>query len=164
MADLQRRRHLPKQLLPTASVAALVVLSTVTHRQISYWKDNLTLWQHTADVTHNNWMAEEMIAGILATQGHKEEAVVHYRVAGELNPEEAAPNLFIAIYEQGRGNLQESVRRYRMALRAMDDPLEQAKALQNLAVAYRDLGDHQQAVDCLRKSAELRKVAKANPH
>lgn len=164
IAEWAQRRQLPKLLLPTASVAALVVLSAVTHRQIGYWRDNLTLWQHTAEVTHNNWMAEEMIAGILSSQGHKEEAIVHYRVAGDLNPEETAPNLFIAIYEQGRGNLQESVRRYRMALRGMDDPLEQAKALQNLAVAYRDLGDHQQAVDCLRRAAELRKAAKANPH
>ena len=164
LAAWARRKHMPKALLPGVSGAALVLFALITHRQIGYWRDNLVLWQHTAQVTRDNWMAEEMIAGILLGQGNKEAAVAHYRIAGDLNPDEPAPNLFIAIYEQGHGNLQESVRRYRMALKAIGDPLERAKALQNLAVAYRDLGDYQQSVDCLRQAAQLRKAAKANPY
>lgn len=162
ISELARSRQLPKALLPGAAIVWLLILSFLTHRQIGYWKDNLILWQHTAQVTQNNWMAEELIGGILLAQGHKEEAIAHYRAAGDLNPSEPAPNLFIAIYEQGRGNLPEAVERYKKAIRAMDDPLEQAKALQNLAVAYRDLGDIQQSVDCLKRAQRLRKAARAD--
>jgi tetratricopeptide (TPR) repeat protein len=41
----------------------------------------------------------------------------------------------------------------------MDDPLEQAKGYQNMGVAYRDMGDHDRAMECFRKSVELREAA-----
>ena len=52
----------------------------VAHRQIDVWRDNLTLWTHAMQVTKDNWMAEDMVAGILFSTGHREEAMRHYRV------------------------------------------------------------------------------------
>ena len=157
VADWARQTRLPKALLPTLSVAVLLLLALLTHRQIGYWQDNLTLWTHTLQVTQNNWIAENMVGGLLLKQGHREEAMAHYRAAAAIYPDDTAANLAIAIDEQSRGNLQESVRRYKVAIRGMDDPLEQAKAYQNLAVAYRDLGDIPQSVECLRRAARLRR-------
>ncbi len=157
VADWARQRHLPKALLPGVSIAVLIALSVMTHRQVGYWKDNLTLWSRALQVTNNNWLAEDMVGGILLNQGHRAEAIPHYRAAVAANPTDAGANLAIAIYEQDQHNLPEAIRRYRLAIREMDDPLEQAKAYQNLAVAYRDLGDRAEYEECLRKSARLRK-------
>jgi hypothetical protein len=44
----------------------------------------------------------------------------------------------------------------------MDDPLEQAKVYQNMAVAYRDLGDHAQFAECARMMVKLRHSAAAH--
>jgi len=156
LADWARLKQLPRALLPATSVAALAILSVLTYRQIGYWKDNLTLWTHALQVTNNNWVAEDMVGGLLLSQGHKEEGMVHYRNAAAINPDDASSNLAVAIYEQNHGNLQEAVRHYKNALNEIDDPLEKAKVLQNLAVAYRDLGDIPDSVDCLRKAAHLR--------
>ncbi len=158
VADWARRRQLPKAVLPGVSVAVLVILALLSHRQIGYWQDNLTLWTHTLQVTPNNWVAHDVIGGLLFKAGRREEAMPHFWAAAALNPDDdATANLAIAIYEQNRGNPQEAVRRYKLAINAMGDPLEQAKAYQNMAIAYRDLGDNSQSLECLRQARRLRK-------
>ena len=157
LAEWARRAHLPKAALPSFSVAALLALTVVTHRQIGYWQDNLTLWIHASQVTRNNWMADDMAAGLLSNQGRRDEAIAYYRSAAVLNPSDDVSNLALAIYEQNRGNVPEAVRRYQLALNGIDDPLEQAKVYQNLAVAYRDLGDTKNFQECWRRAVRLRK-------
>ncbi len=155
-ADWARQGHWPKALLPSVSVATLLVLMLVTHRQLGFWADNLMLWQHAAEVTTDNWVAEDMVAGILLSQGHRDEAMPHYWRAAALNPTDSGSNLAIALYEQGRNNLPEAIRRYKIALIEMYDPLEQAKLYQNLAIAYRDAGDIPNSVKAYARMKKLR--------
>jgi len=157
--DWARKRNLPKAALPSVSIAVLLVLAVLTHRQIAVWGDNLTLWAHAAEVTKNNWVAEDMVAGLLLSQGHHDEAMAHYRIAAAINPTDAGSNLAIALDEQARGNLPEAIRRYKAAVIEMDDPLEQAKAYQNMAIAYRDEGQIPQSVETYAKSKKLRALA-----
>ncbi|MGO9305849.1 MAG: hypothetical protein ACLP3R_19495 [Candidatus Korobacteraceae bacterium] len=156
-ADWARQKQWPKAVLPATGIAILLVLSVITHRQIGYWSDNLTLWSHTAQVTNDNWVAEDMVAGLLLTTGHHDEAMSHYYVASALNPTDSGSNLAIAIYEQQRGNLQEAIQRYKRALVEMDDPLEQAKLYQNLSIAYRDAGEIPESADAFSKMKKLRR-------
>jgi hypothetical protein len=155
-ADWARQKQWPKAVLPAASIAILLVLAVISHRQIGYWGDNLTLWSHAAQVTTDNWVAEDMVAGILFNSGHRQEAIAHYYVASALNPTDSGSNLAIAIYEQQHGNLQEAIQRYNRALIEMDDPLEQAKLYQNLSIAYRDAGEIPQSADAFSKMKKLR--------
>jgi len=164
VSDWVRKRNLPRAALPSTCVAVLLVLVILTHRQISYWSDNLKLWAHAAQVTKDNWVAEDMVAGILLNQGHHDEALSHYRVAAALNPTDSGSNLAIALYEQATGNLPEAIHRYRIALIEMGDPLEQAKAYQNMAIAYRDEGEIQQSVEAYAKSKKLRALAARSAH
>lgn len=160
VSDWARQRHLPRTALPAVSIAVLLMLSAVTHRQIGYWSDNLTMWTHTLQVTDNNWVAHDMVAGLLASQGHHDEALLHYRAVLSANPTDPAANLAIAIEDQRRGNQQEAIQLYKNALREMTDPLEQAKAYQNMGMAYRAIGDTNQAAECLRRAGQLRQAAK----
>ncbi len=157
VADLAKQKQLPRMLLPTVSVIVIAALGVVTHRQIGYWQDNLTLWNHALQVTDKNWVAEDMVAGMLYSQGHHDEAIEHYRNVAAIVPNDAGSNLAIAIYEQNHGNPQDSIKRYKRAIAGMDDPLEQAKAYQNMGLAYRDLGDQQKAGECFNKAEMLRR-------
>jgi hypothetical protein len=155
-ADWYKQKHWPSALLPAASVAVLLVLTVLTYRQIGYWKDNLTLWEHTLQATGDNWMAEDMIAGVLTNEGRHQEALSHYRVAAAANPTDAASNLAIALDEQQHGDLQEAIQHYKKAAAGMDDTFEQAKVYQNIGVAYRDMGDSAKASEYLRKAIKMR--------
>src|SRR5579875_37915 len=156
VADWASRKHLPRAVLPSVSIAVLLVLATLTHRQIGYWRDNLTLWSHTLQVTKNNWVADDMVGGILLNSGHQEQAMPYYRAAAAVNPNDSGSNLAIALYEQGHGDLQQAIRHYKAALIEMDDPLEQAKVYQNMAIAYRDAGEIPESVAAYSKMKKLR--------
>jgi len=162
VSDWARRERVPKALLPSVSVVVLLVLSFITHRQIGYWHDNLSLWTHALQVTDRNWVADDMVAGLLLNSGHAAEAMPYYYAAAVISPKDAGSNLAVAIYEQNHGHLEEAIRHYKVALSDMDDPLEQSKAYQNMAVAYRDLGNIPQSVECLRTAARLRRAAQAS--
>lgn len=164
LADWAKKKRLSPALLPTLSVLVLLALTVVTHRQIGYWDTNLAMWQRAAQVTRGNWVAEDMIGGILSSQGHSEEALAHYRTAAAIAPNDPVSNLTIAIYEHTHGNPQDAIRLYKAAVAGMDDPLEEAKLYQNLAVAYRDVGDRGQFEMYIRKSMELRRLATEHKH
>jgi protein O-mannosyl-transferase len=159
ISDWARQKQLPKAALPAVSVAVLLVLSGLTYRQISYWTDNLTLWSHALDATGNNWMAHDMTAALLLASGHRDEAIVHYRAVLINNPTDPGVNLFLALDDQKHGNNREAIGFYQNALKGMDDPLERAKAYQNMAIAYRSLGDSTHADESARKAAKLRSIA-----
>ncbi|MFZ0313260.1 MAG: hypothetical protein WAL85_11190 [Candidatus Korobacteraceae bacterium] len=157
-ADWAQQKQWPKAVLPTVSVTILLVLAVVTHRQIGVWGDNLTLWSHAAQVTKDNWVAQDMVAGLLLNTGHHDEAIARYYIVAAINPTDSGANLAIAIDQQGRGNLQEAIRRYKLALIEMDDPLEEAKLYQNLSIAYRDAGEIPQSADAFAKMKKFRKL------
>ncbi len=142
-------------MLPAISVAVLLMLATITHRQIGYWSNDLTLWSHVLEVSKGNWVAESMVGSILQKQGDREDAMRHYHAALAIYPMDWRSNLAIAVDEQNRGNLPEAIRRYKLAVVNMESPLQQAEAYQNLAVAYRDFGDLTDAMDCRRKAEQL---------
>ncbi len=160
VADWAKQRHFPAPLLPSISIAVLLALTLVTHHQLGYWRDNLTMWSHAIHVTNDNWVAEDMTAALLMSQGHHDEAIAHYWAAIAISPKDTLANLSLAIELQQHGELSESIRRYKTALMQMDDPLERAKAYQNMALAYRDLGYPEQAMECLRESGKLRAQAR----
>ena len=157
IAEWAQHTRLPKLAIPVFSIAVLLGLTAVAHHQIGYWRDNTSLWMHAFQVTNNNSIAADLIAGSLLEQGRREEALKYYRIAAAIDPNDSPSNLVLAIEAQNHGNLQEAIRRYKRAIDDFNDPLEQAKVYQNLAVAYRDMGDMHESVECLRRAQQLRK-------
>jgi len=52
--------------LQIASVILAVVLITATSRQLGYWQNTRTLFEHASQVTPNNYMAITMLGSLLA--------------------------------------------------------------------------------------------------
>ena len=156
LADWVRQQRLPVVLLPATSCVVMLILIADTHRQIGYWSDDLTLWSHTLQVTRNNWVAEDMVGGILLKQGHREEAMRRYRAALAIYPADWRSNFEIAVEEQRLGNFPEAIQRYKLALINMEDASQKSAAYQNMAIAYRDSGDPTAAMECMRQAAKLR--------
>ena len=163
LADWARKKHLPAAVLATVSVLVLAALTVATYRQIGYWTDNLAMWSHALDVTKGNWVAEDMVAGLLANKGQTEQAVAHYRAALVILPNDPGASLALAIHEHQHGNVQEALRLYKVAVAGMDDPLEEAKVYQNMAVAYRDLGDREKFQEYIHTAMQLRRDSKVKP-
>jgi protein O-mannosyl-transferase len=152
---LGERTATSKRWLTGLSLAVLLVLTVVAHRQLTYWNDNVSLWSHTLQVTGPNWLAENNLGKILMSEGHEEEGITHLLRAVAIYPNDPVSNMNIALYEQKHGNLSEAVTRFKIAITMSHDQKLKIAALNNLARAYTDLGDPARAQECLAAAARL---------
>ncbi len=160
VAELAEQRQVSPKLLAGASAAVLLALVVVAHRQIDFWSDNVTLWSHTLQVTTRNYEAEEDLGEALLARGEQSDALAHFYLATALDPTRASPHMYIGVYDQQHGKLQEAIEQYRTALSATTDngANTRAQAFANMGHAYLDLGDISQARDSLQEAVKL------NPH
>ena len=159
VADLASERHFPRIVLPAISVLVLAALTMVTHRQIGYWHDNVTLWAHSAQVTTGNWKAEYLLGGSLIAAGRQDEALEHYLRAAAIEPTDPFVNINIATYQQMHGNLDGALEYYQKALKYAWNSEQSTKILNNMANIYEELGDHAKADACQTKATALPKRA-----
>jgi hypothetical protein len=98
VAEWAENQHWPKVVLPVTSLAVLMLLAGMTHRQIRYWSDSFALWTHTLEVTHRNWIAETNLGTLLRRYGQPEEASAHFYRAAEEEPGNAEVNWNVAVW------------------------------------------------------------------
>jgi len=151
-------RHFPGLVLPLISVVILATLTVMTYRQVGYWRDSLTVWSHTLEVTHRNWVADMNIGFFLQQRGQSEEAVTHWRRAAEDQPTNADINLNVAFLEHQRGSLREAIQYYEKVLAVSKTPSINAQVLANMGHAYSSLGDEARAKECYLEAARVRQL------
>jgi len=138
-------RHVSAKLLAPAGFAALLGLSVVTHIQLSYWHDDLILWTHALAVAPNNFVAENNLASALIRQGRNDEAIVHFRAASALEPQDATSQLNLGIYAQEHGDMQQAEGRYLYVLQLATDTQLRASAYANLGTVYFAIHEYDKA-------------------
>jgi len=141
VADWAQHKHLPTRWLGIPTVLVLLIFSLLTHRQLAYWHDSITLWSHALEVTSRNFVAEDSLGGALVNEGQYEQAIPHFRSAVEINAHDPLGHLNICAYEQQHENFMQAIEHCRMVLRFTRDTGLQANAYTNLGGAYRKIGD-----------------------
>ena len=155
LSELAQQHRLSSAWLAGASAVVLVALMAVTHRQIDYWSDNVTLWSHTLQVTRPNYIAEDNLAAVLIDRGDTEQAIEHFRTAAAIYPADPTSNTQLAMYEQQHGRLAEVIERYNKLLQTTPDPLPRAEMLTNRGYAYGGLKDYGQAAASFQEAVDL---------
>jgi tetratricopeptide (TPR) repeat protein len=122
---------LPSQKMLLASAAAVITLAcaALTWRQVQYWRNSETLWQHALEVTGENSYADFMLAGAYADQGSLDRAVPLYTQALRLKSlfPEAHYNLAVALWLQGK--VTDAIPHYFEALRIRPQYVDAHNAL-----------------------------------
>lgn len=129
----RQTRLSPSLPLIALSVFVLSALAFALHRQVNYWTDNLTLWQHTLAVTERNFIAEDNVATALLAKGRTDEAVQYFRRAQAIRPADPVSKLNIASYQQQHGDDQSAIRGY-------DEVMQLTSSPELLALAYTNRG------------------------
>ncbi len=155
-AELAKRYGAPRILLPGASVAWLLLLAILAHRQITYWQNDEALWEHTLQVTANNWLAESQLGSALAMTGKIPEGVRHFENALAINSDDSNSNMGMGIYNSMQGNFRAAVPYYEKALRDKSARSSfQLRGYLGLAKAYRALGETARSQACLQEASKL---------
>ena len=84
-------------LKPVLGGTLLFILALLTWRQAGTFADLETLWRATIQRNPGSFMARNNLANLLLEKGRVDEAIVQYRQAQEIEPDEAA-----AAYNLGR--------------------------------------------------------------
>jgi protein O-mannosyl-transferase len=160
VAEWTEQLHLRLVWLRTASVAVLLSLAVVAHRQIGYWKDSYALWSHSLQVTSPNKEAEDNLGVVLLNEGRPKEALPHLEAAAALDPGSPIYNLNLAICEHRLGDLTDALEHYQAVVRlTQNDVLHYAQrrrdAFYYMSFVYRDLGDFPHS---LESQEEARKI------
>lgn len=86
------------------AVTAIGALTLLTYRQVSYWRDDITLFEHATKTISNNYVAHNNLGTALSDRGDIEAAIDHYREAVRIKPRymQAQYNLVTKLYETGQ--------------------------------------------------------------
>ncbi|MEW5735941.1 MAG: tetratricopeptide repeat protein [Thermodesulfobacteriota bacterium] len=135
-----------------AAVAAVLLLSALTYRQVSFWKDDFTLFSHAAEVTDGNFVAYNNIGFDYSRKGDLDSAETFFRKAIAANPEDAFAlrNLADVGLKKGDANLAAQLYDQSIALNP-GDPVTYKK----YAKALVGLKDYEGALAQLEKAEGL---------
>jgi protein O-mannosyl-transferase len=76
-----------KKILFPAGIVVLVIMVVLTWQQCGYWKNTITLYKHTLQVTNNNVMIHNDLGWNLCFEGKIEEAIDNYNKALQITPD-----------------------------------------------------------------------------
>jgi Flp pilus assembly protein TadD len=134
------------------SIAAILVLGSVTSAQTAHWRDSRSVFGHALTVTSDNWMAHTNLGKAAFDEGHVDEAIDRFREALRLRPRShvCLTNLGTALARGGNVRGAEQLFRGAIATEASD-----ANAWYNLGVALLDQGRSSEAVVILQTAVGL---------
>ncbi|MFC1567422.1 tetratricopeptide repeat protein [Thermodesulfobacteriota bacterium] len=119
--ELVKRWPYQKIVLSTIATIVLAILMAVTWKQVGYWKNSITLFEHTLKTTSNNVLIHHYLGNTLAKLGRTDDAVYQYVKALNLRPDyiPAYNNLAIVLFR--KGDAKGAIIHFREALRIKPD-------------------------------------------
>ena len=144
-----RYRHVA---LGGASVMILIALIFCARAQASYWQNSESLWTHTLASSSNNAYAHDNLGRALYDLGRKQEAMVHFRQALQVNPRyaPAQDDLGLALFQMGQKD--EAIIHLRQA--SQINP-QDAKIHDHLGNALLSLGRMDEAIIQFRQALQI---------
>jgi len=115
--DGAERFRVSKPIVGAIAGLALAACLALTHRQLDFWQDDITLFRHAIAVTKDNETAHLNLGFALQKAGLKTEAMTEYRTAIKLNPDRADAHNDLANLLDDIGHPDEAVAEYQVALR-----------------------------------------------
>ncbi|MCI5118068.1 MAG: tetratricopeptide repeat protein [Candidatus Electrothrix sp. LOE1_4_5] len=104
LTEFFRNRHYNRILLSAVTVGVFSALAIISWRQVSFWKNSISLFTHTLEVTKNNYVIHNNLGFELALLGQKKEALKQYKEAVRINPnfEQAHINYASLLFSLGK--------------------------------------------------------------
>jgi Flp pilus assembly protein TadD len=140
-------------LLAAASGAITLLCLTLSFLQAAHWKNTVTLFQHSAEASPNNWMAHRMLGNALADKGLADEAMERYRESIRIQPRNPLAHNNLAVELAKLGRFDEAIGHYQEAVRIRPG---YAEARNNLGNALANTGHRSEAIEQYQEAIRLR--------
>ncbi|MEI6702168.1 MAG: tetratricopeptide repeat protein [Deltaproteobacteria bacterium] len=142
-SDLTRGLQQQKNILALTAGVVILVSAALTWRQLGYWRESISLYRHTLQVTTGNYLINNNLGLDLAEKGDLDAAIKAYQESLRIKPDysKAHYNLGVALAE--KGDLDAAIKEFRAAI--LIEP-NYMKAHSNLGLALGKKGDLDSAI------------------
>jgi tetratricopeptide (TPR) repeat protein len=151
---LIKDERLRRKILFPVALAFLLMLSVVTFHQCGHWKNSVSIFSRTLEVTENNYMAHNNLAVALTEEGIISEALEHYNKAMAIKPELDLFYYNLGVSYVKTGQYQLAIGTYSKAINL--NP-RNFKAYNNRGIVYAELGRYQEAMEDFNTAISLNK-------
>jgi Tfp pilus assembly protein PilF len=127
---VMRERGVLTKICGVVAAGAMAVYCLLTHKQLRYWQNGLTVFEHAVKVTENNGYAYTYLADAQIKAGRFQEGIDNLHEAWRLQPRNPEVPSRIGAALAGHGDVRDAILFYRRALEI--DP-NFTGALNNLA-------------------------------
>ena len=114
--DLTARLRITNAALAATAGVLLAGCFIVTSTQLRYWRNSITLWEHTISVTGPNYVAHNNLANALLMAGRLDEALDHALAALRLRPNFAECRVLAGMILEAKVNPDEAIAQYQQAV------------------------------------------------
>ena len=126
-----------------AAASILVALSWATCIQLTYWRDDITLWTHALECNPADGVAHTNLGLDLLERGDADGAIAHLKEALRLDPAFERPHLNLGIALERTGDIKSAMDEYRKVLRINPNYSE---AYERLGQALQRQGDYDSSI------------------
>lgn len=151
LGEIFAKINLNKTVIAVICGICLLVFTALSVRQVSFWKNNETLFSHTLAVTEKNYFVEHNFCNYLDKQNRLEEATALCQASIEHNPKLAEGYNTLGSIQLKQNNLTEAEQNFQQAIKL--NP-EYILAFANLAIVSIREGNFDEAGKYLNQAIE----------
>jgi len=152
-SEIIAKLRINRAVVGAATVSLLVLWGWAANKQVSYWRDSETLFEHAIAVTEGNFIIRNNYGNELLNSGLADEAIEQYRKAVDINP-----NYTIGLKNLGAALVEEE--RFDEGLKFLHKAAELNprwhEVYNSLGLAYGQQGAYGPAEENLKKALELK--------
>ena len=115
--DLLAGRRLGRAILASCAIIVITSCLVIAHRQVKYWRNTQTLFEHSLTVTKNNAPAQFELGTVFEEQGDFEAAMSHYRASLDADPSYIFAGERLGFILEQLGKPDEACMQYKATLR-----------------------------------------------
>jgi Tfp pilus assembly protein PilF len=131
----------------------IVVSAALTWQQLGHWRDSISLFRHTIQVTSDNYLIHNNLGNALVEKGDFDSAIQQYLVALRINPNDSNTHYNFGVALFRKGYLDAAIQEYKIALRIAPNYFD---AHLNMGVALINKGDLDVAIHEFQEALRIR--------
>jgi tetratricopeptide (TPR) repeat protein len=139
-------------ILTSLTVIVLFASAAAASQQLRYWKNSLTLFKHTLQVTRNNYYILNSYAGCQANLGKADEAIRLFNVSLAIKPDYAEAHYGLGCVLGNSGNTSAAIEQFRLAVKYKPDL---PRANSNLAKALKKQDKLKESIGFFEQALKL---------
>jgi tetratricopeptide (TPR) repeat protein len=143
VSDLSKGLRYQKHILTLFACVIIAASTVLTWHQLGFWRDSISLYRHTLDVTKGNYLILNNLGLVLAEKGDSDAAIKAYQESLRIKPDYSKAHYNLGLVLAEKGEVDAAINEFHAAVRIEPNYM---KAHSNLGLTLAKKGDLDAAI------------------